>query len=656
MSRRKALSEALGGPASRWTAGLKASVPLSAGNPGHPNLSDRVFRRRRFTALHHPPRRPGAVFAQESVSEMHDPDERRSREPGCLANEFAGGDESVFAPESVRDRRSDLLRTTKSKEEIFSGRPGNAARPAPTAGPAPPAERLCPRAGGPGPSTPNGPSHDGIRTDLATRHPSATPPEPSCGVYCQPWISSQFGVAPSDSRPSSSSRATARAPVRSAVSPGWPSSGCARSTQGPPVQHHLRPSVRRGPPATGPPGLLRPRAAGRRFGFRRSSRPPRQGPRAESAGSARPPKAKSGWALTRAALGQDAGGVLPEIRDSDLEAFSRNLSDSSLAPPASLADGPAVRRGRGAPPPGHGAPGRPLLARRPLAWPAPGHRDPIPAPARPTSPQSQSFSRSYGSGLPTSLTYIVLSTRGCSPWRPAAVMACLLFRAGGRPPRGRIPPWPSPGRPTLSVRLGALPGGPPTRGPDRLLGPCFKTGRQDSRQSSVDPRRLRAADTDPAGDHRPAATGGGHGELGPPEGREAQPSVPSSALRPARPRPVSRLSDRPPVGGPGLPEEPQPAGLCWPGCPAGRGRRAREKCTRPGLRGSPWPRPMARGVRGRGGHRAGRCAGRAESPGPDLCGPPVCFSTASRTLKLPLRSAFQLSIMVLVLYRSSADI
>ncbi|RGB37371.1 hypothetical protein C1646_622113, partial [Rhizophagus diaphanus] len=34
-----------------------------------------------------------------------------------------------------------------------------------------------------------------------------------------------------------------------------------------------------------------------------------------------------------------------------------------------------------------------------------------------------SFSQSYGSVLPTSLTYIVLSTRGCSPWRPAAVMS-----------------------------------------------------------------------------------------------------------------------------------------------------------------------------------------------------------------------------------------
>ena len=37
-------------------------------------------------------------------------------------------------------------------------------------------------------------------------------------------------------------------------------------------------------------------------------------------------------------------------------------------------------------------------------------------------PQSQSFSRSYGSNLPTSLTYIILLTRGYSPWRPAADM------------------------------------------------------------------------------------------------------------------------------------------------------------------------------------------------------------------------------------------
>ncbi|WZY93894.1 hypothetical protein YC2023_066223 [Brassica napus] len=39
------------------------------------------------------------------------------------------------------------------------------------------------------------------------------------------------------------------------------------------------------------------------------------------------------------------------------------------------------------------------------------------------SPQSQSFSRSYGPILPTSFAYIVPSTRGCTPWRPDAVMS-----------------------------------------------------------------------------------------------------------------------------------------------------------------------------------------------------------------------------------------
>ncbi|PHT25333.1 Regulator of rDNA transcription protein 15 [Capsicum baccatum] len=39
------------------------------------------------------------------------------------------------------------------------------------------------------------------------------------------------------------------------------------------------------------------------------------------------------------------------------------------------------------------------------------------------SPQSQSFSQTYGSILPTSLAYIIPSTRGCSPCRPDAVMS-----------------------------------------------------------------------------------------------------------------------------------------------------------------------------------------------------------------------------------------
>jgi len=38
------------------------------------------------------------------------------------------------------------------------------------------------------------------------------------------------------------------------------------------------------------------------------------------------------------------------------------------------------------------------------------------------NPKSQFFFQSYESNLPTSLTYMILSTRGCAPWRPAAVM------------------------------------------------------------------------------------------------------------------------------------------------------------------------------------------------------------------------------------------
>ena len=55
-------------------------------------------------------------------------------------------------------------------------------------------------------------------------------------------------------------------------------------------------------------------------------------------------------------------------------------------------------------------------------------------PVRP-SPQSQSLSRGYGSNLPTSLTYIVLSTRGCSPWRPAADIGTALARESHCRPR-----------------------------------------------------------------------------------------------------------------------------------------------------------------------------------------------------------------------------
>ena len=74
-------------------------------------------------------------------------------------------------------------------------------------------------------------------------------------------------------------------------------------------------------------------------------------------------------------------------------------------------------------------------------------------PGRPDwpDPQSQSLSRSYGSRLPISLTYINLSTRGCEPRRPDAEIGTVCVETGlpgfgsrlpgrARPPRRTAPP------------------------------------------------------------------------------------------------------------------------------------------------------------------------------------------------------------------------
>ena len=106
----------------------------------------------------------------------------------------------------------------------------------------------------------------------------------------------------------------------------------------------------------------------------------------------------------------------------------------------------------------------------------------VPRPDWP-SPQSQSFSRSYGSNLPTSLTYIVLSTRGCAPRRPAADMGTAWHEINTSPwgfqgptrahrtpqePRCFTEPWslspgkPIPGRGFLTKKRELFPGLPPT--------------------------------------------------------------------------------------------------------------------------------------------------------------------------------------------------
>ena len=84
--------------------------------------------------------------------------------------------------------------------------------------------------------------------------------------------------------------------------------------------------------------------------------------------------------------------------------------------------GLTARKIRGRPERGSGfCPQRPERRERRPPGPAPAASASRPNPTRP-GPQSQSLFRSYGSNLPTSLTYIILSTRGSSPWRPAADM------------------------------------------------------------------------------------------------------------------------------------------------------------------------------------------------------------------------------------------
>ncbi|CAN7088338.1 unnamed protein product, partial [Brassica rapa subsp. narinosa] len=92
-----------------------------------------------------------------------------------------------------------------------------------------------------------------------------------------------------------------------------------------------------------------------------------------------------------------------------------------------------LKEGVVTPPPIHGLPKEPFPVRPPARHEAVRSRHVSSSSSPPTvdeirycsraQPQSQSFSRSYGSILPTSLAYIVPSTRGCSPWRPDAVMS-----------------------------------------------------------------------------------------------------------------------------------------------------------------------------------------------------------------------------------------
>ncbi|CAN6973650.1 unnamed protein product, partial [Brassica rapa subsp. trilocularis] len=90
------------------------------------------------------------------------------------------------------------------------------------------------------------------------------------------------------------------------------------------------------------------------------------------------------------------------------------------------------------------------------------------------SPQSQSFSQSYGSILPTSLAYIVPSTRGCSPWRPDAICT------DGRSARARALGFAATAAPSYSSRPGSCPDG-------RSFAPIPKSDEQFARQYRCGP-------------------------------------------------------------------------------------------------------------------------------------------------------------------------
>ena len=150
---------------------------------------------------------------------------------------------------------------------------------------------------------------------------------------------------------------------------------------------------------------------------------------------------------------------------------------------------PRASTGRGSLVPG-GLAGTANCARtRPLS-PGPPRSRFVPPPDRP-GPQSQSLSRSYGSSLPTSLTYIVPSTRGCEPRRPAAdsgtarreidVVSAGFSRAGGGAPDAAeprrfsassslSPGEPIPGSRGLTKKRELFPG-PPTTSPASFASP-----------------------------------------------------------------------------------------------------------------------------------------------------------------------------------------
>ena len=261
-------------------------------------------------------------------------------------------------------------------------------------------------------------------------------------------------------------------------------------------------------------------------------------------------------------------------------------------------------------------------------------------------------------------------------------------RGGAAVRRPREGPDPASAGPTAGLHSRCASG--PRSAAPRLAGPIdslvrvsrrvgeardFRPRTRGARDGRPRPSGADAADTeDCLGGRRPRAAGRPRPAKNPAPLREragrARPVVPSSVGSPAQPRPGSRSSrpaaeatdrrrrrrrpvrrylSRPASAG----VRPRPVA----GADSGRSARRRRRAGRPG-RGLRRPAPRGTGRRGEPVRGPAAAAFRriAESPGFDLRGPPVCFSAASRTLELSLQSAFQLSLTVLVLYRSRAGV
>uniref|UniRef100_A0A6N2KBL2 Senescence-associated protein n=1 Tax=Salix viminalis TaxID=40686 RepID=A0A6N2KBL2_SALVM len=118
------------------------------------------------------------------------------------------------------------------------------------------------------------------------------------------------------------------------------------------------------------------------------------------------------------------------------------------------------------------------------------------------SPQSQSFSRGYGSILPTSLAYIVPSTRGCSPWRPDAVMSTTgvggtrssgFSRAAGAHRTPRDVRCSSSAGPYLRLKKITLPEAPPTSPDPNVAAAATSRRSQDPLRLQLPPRSAPTA-------------------------------------------------------------------------------------------------------------------------------------------------------------------